>query len=235
MTATTTTEQVQSQSLPAHSHTRFIRQLDFVPTEAIEGKKVTVIGCGAIGRQVAIQLAAIGVQSIQLIDFDTVTLTNVTTQGFRHGDIYVEKVTAVGKAIKEIDPGIEVIEVCDRFRNRTKTAEVVFVCVDSIEVRQLIWDVLKDKDKLIIDGRMNGEVWRVICSGDEESRKHYPTTLFPPEKAVQGRCTAHATIYSASMPASWMVNQFTKHLRGLSIDQDMCCNMLAGELFPVKA
>ena len=40
---------------------RFIRQRDIVPPEALGQCKPTVIGVGAIGRQVALQLAAMGV------------------------------------------------------------------------------------------------------------------------------------------------------------------------------
>ena len=49
---------------------RFTRQQDLVPLEQLQALTITVIGVGAIGRQVAIQLAALGASHIQLIDFD---------------------------------------------------------------------------------------------------------------------------------------------------------------------
>ena len=55
---------------------RFSRQADIVPRERILDCKATVIGVGAIGRQVASQLAAIGVPWMQLIDFDVVEESN---------------------------------------------------------------------------------------------------------------------------------------------------------------
>jgi phosphoglycerate dehydrogenase-like enzyme len=45
---------------------RFARQRDLVPRERLSTIKVTVIGVGAIGRQVALQLAAIGTRHLQL-------------------------------------------------------------------------------------------------------------------------------------------------------------------------
>ncbi len=214
-------------------HTRFIRQEDFVPIGSLEGKDITVIGCGAIGRIVALQLAAIGARKLRTIDYDTVTPTNVTTQGFLAADVGHEKVVALEKAIKAVDPEIEVISVCDKFRPEQKLKGIVFVCVDSIEARNRIFDILHKKVELLIDGRMMGEVWRVLAFNNEETQTHYKTTLFPPGEQVPGRCTGHATIYSAAMPASWMVHQLTKHLRGFALDQDMACNMLAGEFYPV--
>ena len=67
---------------------RFVRQQDLVPSDRLATQRATVIGVGAVGRQVAFQLAAIGVRRLQLIDFDVVDRSNVTTQGYysRHGD-----------------------------------------------------------------------------------------------------------------------------------------------------
>ena len=48
---------------------RFQRQSSLVPAERLSQISVTVIGVGAIGRQVALQLAAIGTPRIQLVDF----------------------------------------------------------------------------------------------------------------------------------------------------------------------
>lgn len=214
-------------------HTRFVRQTDFVPSLSLEGKTVSVIGVGAIGRGVALMLAAIGVRKIQLFDFDGVTPTNVTTQGFLEGDVGQEKVHAMETAIKAVDKDIEVIAICDRFRPAYETGEIVFLCVDNIESRAVIYRNLKDKVALIIDGRMLGEIWRVLTVHDDESKKHYEQTLFKPEEAEQGRCTGHATIYSAYMPACWMVHQMTRFLRKFPLENDMECNMLAGELLPV--
>jgi molybdopterin/thiamine biosynthesis adenylyltransferase len=49
---------------------RDLRQRDIVPPEQLANCRATVIGVGAVGRQVALQLAAMGVPWIQLIDFD---------------------------------------------------------------------------------------------------------------------------------------------------------------------
>ncbi len=73
---------------------RLDRQASLVPRDRILDTSVTVIGVGAIGRQVALQLASIGVTKLQLIDFDTVELTNVTTQGYRADEIGQAKVIA---------------------------------------------------------------------------------------------------------------------------------------------
>ena len=52
--------------------TRLRRQQDLVPFEKLRHLHASVIGIGAIGRQVALQLAAIGVRTLSLFDFDIV-------------------------------------------------------------------------------------------------------------------------------------------------------------------
>jgi molybdopterin-synthase adenylyltransferase len=64
------------------SSSRFARQSNLVPRERLAELDVTVVGVGAIGRQVALQLAALGVAQLRLVDFDRVENTNVTTQGY---------------------------------------------------------------------------------------------------------------------------------------------------------
>lgn len=71
----------------AEATDRFVRQGDLVPRSRLQDVLVTVIGVGAIGRQVALQLAAMGATRLQLIDFDRVEATNVTTQGYFTSDI----------------------------------------------------------------------------------------------------------------------------------------------------
>src|SRR5215831_13333827 len=83
---------------------RFERQAELVPQERLQDLTATVIGVGAVGRQVAMQLAAIGVRRLQLVDFDRVELTNVTTQGYFMDDIGLPKVEATSISVACIAP-----------------------------------------------------------------------------------------------------------------------------------
>jgi len=209
---------------------RFERQEDFVPQDRLADLTVTVIGVGAIGRQVALQLAAIGVQRLQLVDFDTVELTNVTTQGYFTDDIGLAKVEATKISAHCIAPDVIIDTIHDRFRARMEHGECLFCCVDSISAREAIWRSVQNRCRFWADGRMLGEVIRVLTVADEQGRQHYPTTLFDQSQAQAGRCTARSTIYTANIASGLLVHQFTRWLRGLPVDRDVMFNLLAGEL-----
>jgi len=208
---------------------RFVRQRDLVPQDRLAAMRVTVIGVGAIGRQAALQLAAIGVPRIQLIDFDTVDNSNRTTQGYTLADVGMSKVLATLTAIHQLDPTIQVEVIEDRYRPRLAIGDAVFCCVDSIDARAAIWRSAHTKCRYWCDGRMMGEAIRVLAVAEEQGRDYYPTTLFAQSEAQSGHCTARSTIYAASIAAGLMVHQFTRWLRGLPVDRDTVINLLAGE------
>ncbi len=209
---------------------RYSRQRDIVPAERIAACRVTVIGVGAIGRQVALQLAAMGISWLQLIDFDVIEESNLASQGYLEDDLGKPKVAATAELCKRINSGLEIQQVNDRFRRSMEIGNAVFCCVDSIDIRKLIWEAVKGRVSFYADGRMSAEVLRVLTVCDSASRDYYPTTLFSAEQAYQSTCTAKTTIYCANIAAGLMLAQFSKWLRGLPVDSDLSLNFLASEI-----
>jgi hypothetical protein len=209
---------------------RFIRQQELVPREVLAPLRITVIGIGAVGRQVSLQLAAIGVVRLTLIDFDTVDASNITTQGYLAADVGRAKVEALAEQLRAIDAAIDLELICDRFRARHDVGDVVFCAVDSITARKAIWRSVRSRCQVFIDGRMLGEVLRVLAVTDIEHQDRYAGTLFASEEAERGRCTSRSTIFAASIAAGIMVHQLTRWLRQLPVDFDTSLNLLASEL-----
>lgn len=216
-------------SLP-QTDERFSRQHDIVPADRMAGCKATVIGVGAIGRQVALQLSAMGIPWLQLIDFDKVEWSNLASQGYLEGNMGQLKVNATLELCWKINATSQIQAVPERFRRSMEIGNVVFCCVDKINVRRLIWESVKDKVSFFVDGRMSAGVLRILTACDVKSREHYPTTLFNADEAFIGPCTAKTTIYCANIAAGLMLTQFTKYLRQLPVDPDIQLNLLASEL-----
>lgn len=209
---------------------RYLRQREIVPPERLATCKATVVGVGAIGRQVALQLAAMGVPWLQLVDPDIVEPVNLACQGYLENDLGRTKVSATADMCQQINHALAVQEIANRFHRSLGVGNVLFCCVDSIATRRLIWEAVRDRIDFWADGRMSAEVLRILVAADGASRRRYPSTLFSPERAFTGSCTAKSTIFCANIAAGLMVAQFAKFLRNLPIEADLQLNLLSGEL-----
>lgn len=230
------------------------RQSGLVPPDELARTHAVIVGVGAIGRQVALQLAAMGVPQLTLIDHDTVEVANLGPQGWAADDIGRFKVDAAADLCQQANPQMGVYTHQSRFR-RSMTRDylrwpgvqnpptgngvprvVAFCCVDSMEARKLVWEsVFGDPDlNTFIDGRMSGEVMRVVVAHDEDSANHYPTTLFADSEAQHGACTARSTIYTSNIVAGLMVHAMVMTFRDMRPPADQMMNLLAGELTVTK-
>jgi hypothetical protein len=215
---------------------RDARQQLLVPAERLARCVALVIGVGAIGRQVALQLAALGVSRLILHDDDQVAVENLAAQCYWPEDLQKFKVHATAQLCRRIHPAIQTSGMPERFKRSTANAlavegeHAVFCCVDSIYTRRMLWESLRGKSSCFFDGRMHGEAMRVLASATPAIDDQYARTLFAAEEAHVGPCTARSTIYTASIAAGLMVHQFTRWLRGIPVDRDMTLNLLAAEL-----
>jgi molybdopterin/thiamine biosynthesis adenylyltransferase len=213
------------------------RQRDLVPPDRLAACHAVVIGVGAIGRQVALQLTAIGIPLLILYDHDKVEEVNLAVQGYQPHQLTQAKVDATAADCRSLNPQVHVIPKAERFRRSAGrqltvggSALVVFACVDSIATRRLIWESSRPDAALFVDGRMSAEVIRVLAVDSPASDGYYPTSLFAAAEAYAGSCTARSTIYTASIAAGLMVGQMTKWLRQLPVDRDLTLNLLSAEL-----
>jgi len=154
---------------------RYSRQRDIVPPDRIAACKATVIGVGAIGRQVALQLAAMGIPSLQLVDFDVVEPSNLASQGYLEEDSGKLKVEVTANLCRKINKGFEIQTMPERFRRSMEIGNMVFCCVDKIDVRRLIWESVKDKELLRLCYQMHSPALSVgglyrDCSGQLQER-----------------------------------------------------------------
>ena len=226
--------------IPPDLTDRDVRQRDLVPPEALARSHAVVIGVGAVGRQVAAQLAAVGIGRMTLIDHDTVNVENLAPQAYWPTDLGRPKVAATAELCRRIHQECRIDVLAERFRRSmsrslaaftdTATRPVVFACVDSIRTRGVIWEAVRTTAALLVDGRMSAEVIRVLAADYPATNAHYPTTLFAPDQAYAGSCTSKSTVYAASVAAGLMVGQFAKWLRGLPVELDLFLNLLSSEL-----
>lgn len=178
------------------------RQLDLIPMKALESARVHIIGCGAIGSHLALQLAKMGLTNLVLYDMDTVSIENMSNQGFRFKDIGKNKATAVRELIHEFC-GIDTEAVPRRWTPDDKLDGIVVAAVDDMAVRRLIWEKcqMSFNVQYVIDPRMGAEIALMYTMNphNDRDREAYETTLYSDKDAVQEKCTAKSTIYTANL------------------------------------
>lgn len=75
--------------------------------EAIRKSKVAVVGCGGLGCPILLYLAASGIGTLGLIDFDTVTISNLHRQIlFGNADIGLSKAECAAKKLQILHPEV---------------------------------------------------------------------------------------------------------------------------------
>ena len=123
-----------------------LREIGVKGQKRIKAAKVVVAGAGALGSPVIQYLAAAGVGTIKVIDFDEVSLENLQSQVL-HGtrDIKRPKVASAKDKVKNINKNIELVAEKVKLDSSNILEEIdgydlVVDCSDNYKARYLIND-----------------------------------------------------------------------------------------------
>lgn len=123
-----------------------LRDIGVKGQKRIKAAKVAVIGAGALGSPVIQYLAAAGVGTIKVVDFDEVSLGNLQSQVlYGKRDIHRPKAASAKDKIKNVNRDIQVeaenIKVeADNIQDIIEGYDVVIDCTDNYKSRFLIGD-----------------------------------------------------------------------------------------------
>lgn len=176
------------------------RQADLIPSDVLD-LPIAIIGAGAVGSAVSLNLAKMGFENQTIIDFDNVEIENMNSQMYPYSAIGSPKVLALKQMLMDF-ANVDATARCEKYEKGIFPG-IVIAAVDSMAVRKLLWENHKQKSpgtKLFIDPRMGAE--HALCYAmnpmSEKDGVTYEATLYTDEGAVQERCTAKATIYCAA-------------------------------------
>lgn len=151
---------------------RYSRHL-ILPEVGLEGQlkiknsKVLVVGTGGLGAPVILYLAAAGVGTIGLIDFDIVDESNLQRQIIHTTrDVGRPKISSATDRIKGINPNVKVVSFNDRLTSKNaleviKNFDIVVDGTDNFQTRYLINDSCVLLNKPFVYGsifRFEGQV-----------------------------------------------------------------------------
>lgn len=127
--------------LQRYSRHILLPAVDIDGQQALLDSRVLVIGAGGLGCPAAMYLAASGVGTLHVVDFDEVELSNLQRQiGHRHGAVGSSKVESLGQSLRDLNPDLALQLDCERaddtrLQNWVASADVVLDCSDNFATR----------------------------------------------------------------------------------------------------
>lgn len=151
---------------------RYSRQImlpwmDITGQQKLLSSRVLIVGLGGLGSPAALYLAAAGVGTLVLNDFDKVDLSNLQRQiAHRTADIGRSKVESARSALVALNPGIRVIALEGRLEEKAlheqvRLADAVVDASDNFATRFLLNQACVTEGKPLISGaaiRAEGQV-----------------------------------------------------------------------------
>ncbi|MBI6546660.1 MAG: ThiF family adenylyltransferase [Cyanobacteria bacterium NC_groundwater_1444_Ag_S-0.65um_54_12] len=130
--------------LPAHDRFDRQRAIAWWNQDKLAGTVAMVAGCGALGNEVAKNLALLGVGTLILVDFDRIEISNLARSVlFGPSDLGRPKAEVLAERLAEIFPAGRMIPVvgdlwCDLGLGLLRRSDLVFGCLDSVNARFIL-------------------------------------------------------------------------------------------------
>ena len=144
-----------------------LRGFDFDGQEKLKAARVLIVGLGGLGCAAAPYLVAAGVGHLTLVDFDTVSLSNLQRQILhRDARIGMAKVESARLELSVINPHAQIETVDaqlddDQMAAQIAACDLVLDCTDNVATRNLLNRLCHAQRKPLVSGaaiRMEGQL-----------------------------------------------------------------------------
>lgn len=144
-----------------------LRGFDFDGQEKLNAAKVLIVGLGGLGCAAAQYLAAAGVGHLTLLDFDTVSLSNLQRQVLhRDNRIGMSKVASAALTLSEMNPHLALKSIDGQLDDQQLAAtiaehQLVLDCTDNVTSREQLNRLCHAQRKPLVSGaaiRMEGQI-----------------------------------------------------------------------------
>jgi sulfur-carrier protein adenylyltransferase/sulfurtransferase len=139
--------ELDNEEILRYSRHLILPEVNMEGQKKLKAAKVLLIGAGGLGSPLALYLAAAGVGTLGLVDFDTVDLTNLQRQ-IIHGtkDVGRPKMVSAKETIADINPHVEVIGYEEQFTSANamdiaRPYDIIIDGTDNFPTRYLTNDV----------------------------------------------------------------------------------------------
>ena len=181
---------------------------------------IHIIGVGATGSFVAMELARMGCPVLNIYDFDDVEIHNIPNQYYDTGDLGKLKAEALADKLKAINPNIvvnvytnAVLPVHDDEHNGIdEMSGYVFLLVDSMKIRKELWMAAKENKNIVHcwESRLGSDQARVYSLDmTVKDFSKYEADFYEDDNAEMSACGTSITVLPIVLQtASLMIVQF---------------------------
>ena len=182
----------------AYTKQRYHRTRDIIDQDRL--KSITLIGIGAIGSEILVQLSIMGFEEITIYDDDKLELHNLATTKFPQEHLGNDKVEA-GKIFGEEFNFVNIVRKLERFERWSELSPITIICTDDMESRLTAYNVWKKlpNREIFIDVRMDLLSIEVITT--TAYFDNYIEYWKPSEEIEDAPCTMKHTIFTSAIAA----------------------------------
>ena len=186
---------------------------------------VAVFGLNAIGRQVTLQLAALGVGRLVLVDPGRVSRRHYAAEGFAAEDVGRPKVQAAAQAAHQLNPLLDIETVVGGGPPSWDAVDAVFCCTAARWARQAGRHALASRIGFyaaadVHDGRI---YLAVVCEKPDAVLEE--ADLLPPWGEVTRRRGAVCPPHVASIASGLVVAEFDRFATGRGENRELHINL----------
>jgi sulfur-carrier protein adenylyltransferase/sulfurtransferase len=141
-----------------YSRHMLLPQVGALGQKKLMNARVLMLGAGGLGSPAALYLAAAGVGTIGIVDFDTVDLSNLQRQILHRVEtVGMSKVDSAEQTLKSINPDVNVVKFKSRLYSDNvfeiiKDFDIVVDGTDNFQTRYLINDATVMTGKSVVHG-----------------------------------------------------------------------------------
>lgn len=183
-----------------YSRHLLLEDIGEVGQKALKNSNVLIIGMGGLGSPAALYLAAAGVGTLVIADFDHLEVSNLQRQiGYTTADIGADKVILMKQRLEQINPEIRVRSLNREMEKELLQMELMMVdlvldCTDNMATRQMINSACVNAKVPLIVGaaiRFEGQLMFFDHSQPESACYH---CLFPSSEEQALNCSNSGVI-----------------------------------------
>ena len=189
--------------------------------------QVHIIGCGAIGSWIAMQLVRQGLRDIELWDFDEIDSHNLTNQHYPRTHIGQPKVVSLRTQMRSVNPEARVIIHKEPYINQP-LAGYVFLCVDSIDLRREITEQHLNNPLILgmFDCRMgltSAQHYAADWKSTKQKERFLASMQFSDDEVeITSACGTQLSVLPTVLNITQVaVSNFMNHTKGLDLKNEV--------------